>query len=105
MPDHYVTVHGGNLRLLNQRSGLAAEQLLDFSANINPLSLPDWLRGHHKKWNKSYVKDFGLILTAIKFKLVLLVMEAVSLVVLHHILNVNAPFFLAHPPSDPTHSC
>ena len=36
--------HGGNLRLLSQASGFAAEQLLDFSANINPLGLPDWLR-------------------------------------------------------------
>ncbi len=36
--------HGGNLRLLSRVSGLAAEQLLDFSANINPLGPPDWLR-------------------------------------------------------------
>lgn len=36
--------HGGNLRLLSQTAGLPADQLLDFSANINPLGPPDWLR-------------------------------------------------------------
>lgn len=32
--------HGGNLLELAQRSGRAAESLLDFSANINPLGMP-----------------------------------------------------------------
>ena len=41
-PHHHR--HGGNLRLLSQSSGLPADQLLDFSANINPLGPPDWLR-------------------------------------------------------------
>lgn len=36
--------HGGNLRKLSQESGLAVEKILDFSANINPLGLPKWLR-------------------------------------------------------------
>jgi cobyric acid synthase CobQ/L-threonine-O-3-phosphate decarboxylase len=36
--------HGGNLRLLSQAAGLTRELLLDFSANINPLGPPDWLR-------------------------------------------------------------
>jgi len=36
--------HGGNLRALSQSAGLAREQLLDFSANINPLGPPEWLR-------------------------------------------------------------
>lgn len=36
--------HGGNLRYLSQQSGLPQGELLDFSANINPLGPPDWLR-------------------------------------------------------------
>jgi len=36
--------HGGNLRLLSQAAGLTRDLLLDFSANINPLGPPDWLR-------------------------------------------------------------
>ncbi len=32
--------HGGNLAALARRSGRAAESLLDFSANINPLGMP-----------------------------------------------------------------
>lgn len=36
--------HGGNLRQLSQAAGLPPDQLLDFSANINPLGPPDWLR-------------------------------------------------------------
>lgn len=36
--------HGGNLRALSQAAGLPQGELLDFSANINPLGPPDWLR-------------------------------------------------------------
>ncbi len=36
--------HGGNLRALSSLSGRAPHELLDFSANINPLGPPDWLR-------------------------------------------------------------
>jgi cobyric acid synthase CobQ/L-threonine-O-3-phosphate decarboxylase len=36
--------HGGNLRRASELSGLPPEQLLDFSASINPLGFPDWLR-------------------------------------------------------------
>ncbi|QOX80506.1 cobyric acid synthase [Trichlorobacter lovleyi] len=36
--------HGGNLRGLSALSGLPQSELLDFSANINPLGPPDWLR-------------------------------------------------------------
>jgi adenosylcobyric acid synthase len=36
--------HGGNLRYLSQVSGLDRDRITDFSANINPLGLPDWLR-------------------------------------------------------------
>jgi cobyric acid synthase CobQ/L-threonine-O-3-phosphate decarboxylase len=36
--------HGGNLRLASHLSGIPQEQLLDFSASINPLGFPDWLR-------------------------------------------------------------
>lgn len=32
--------HGGNLEVLARRSGRAADSLLDFSANINPLGMP-----------------------------------------------------------------
>jgi len=36
--------HGGNLNALALASGRNPDDLLDFSANINPLGLPDWLR-------------------------------------------------------------
>jgi cobyric acid synthase CobQ/L-threonine-O-3-phosphate decarboxylase len=36
--------HGGNLRQIEQQSGRASDQILDFSANINPLGFPEWLR-------------------------------------------------------------
>ncbi len=36
--------HGGNLRELAQRAGLDRDQILDFSASINPLGPPDRLR-------------------------------------------------------------
>ncbi|MDK9716701.1 MAG: cobyric acid synthase [Trichlorobacter sp.] len=36
--------HGGNLRGLSALSGIPQAELLDFSANINPLGPPDWLR-------------------------------------------------------------
>lgn len=35
--------HGGNLRKLREQSG-AAGKILDFSANMNPLGFPHWLR-------------------------------------------------------------
>ncbi len=36
--------HGGNLRQLSESAGVPATQLMDFSANINPLGPPEWLR-------------------------------------------------------------
>ena len=36
--------HGGNLRQLSAEVGIPADQLLDFSANLNPLGPPPWLR-------------------------------------------------------------
>lgn len=36
--------HGGNLRGLSALSGIPQSELIDFSANINPLGPPDWLR-------------------------------------------------------------
>ncbi len=39
-----ATGHGGNLRELAQRAGLDRDQILDFSASINPLGPPDGLR-------------------------------------------------------------
>ena len=36
--------HGGNILKLAEEAGCRPEDLLDFSANINPLGPPDWLR-------------------------------------------------------------
>jgi cobyric acid synthase CobQ/L-threonine-O-3-phosphate decarboxylase len=36
--------HGGNLRALTQATGKAEKEILDFSANLNPLGSPEWLR-------------------------------------------------------------
>ncbi len=36
--------HGGNIRRLALEAGRTPEELLDFSANINPFGPPDWLR-------------------------------------------------------------
>jgi cobyric acid synthase CobQ/L-threonine-O-3-phosphate decarboxylase len=36
--------HGGNLATLAARAGCAPEEILDFSANLNPLGPPEWLR-------------------------------------------------------------
>jgi cobyric acid synthase CobQ/L-threonine-O-3-phosphate decarboxylase len=36
--------HGGNIRKLARASGRPVEDILDFSANINPLGPPEWLR-------------------------------------------------------------
>jgi adenosylcobyric acid synthase len=36
--------HGGNLKNLSKRAGCSADEILDFSANINPLGAPDYLR-------------------------------------------------------------
>ena len=36
--------HGGHLRKLAMTAGVNPEELLDFSANINPLGPPEWLR-------------------------------------------------------------
>jgi cobyric acid synthase CobQ/L-threonine-O-3-phosphate decarboxylase len=36
--------HGGNLRYFAGIAGVPADKILDFSANINPLGPPEWLR-------------------------------------------------------------
>lgn len=36
--------HGGNLIELSKRVGCNPKEILDFSANINPLGFPEWLR-------------------------------------------------------------
>ena len=36
--------HGGNLSELARLAGKSPEDILDFSANINPLGPPEWLR-------------------------------------------------------------
>ena len=42
--NHANNEHGGNVRKLALEAGRSPEGLLDFSANINPLGPPDWLR-------------------------------------------------------------
>ena len=37
-------MHGGNITKLAEASGMPAGEILDFSANINPLGPPEWLR-------------------------------------------------------------
>ena len=39
-----LSKHGGNLRQASKISGLPQSELLDFSASINPLGFPPWLR-------------------------------------------------------------
>ncbi len=36
--------HGGHIRKLAERAGIGDGELLDFSANMNPLGPPEWLR-------------------------------------------------------------
>ncbi|MGK7344441.1 MAG: cobyric acid synthase [Candidatus Nitrospinota bacterium M3_3B_026] len=36
--------HGGNVRQIARKAGLPPERVLDFSASLNPLGFPDWLR-------------------------------------------------------------
>ncbi|MEN8143100.1 MAG: threonine-phosphate decarboxylase CobD, partial [Thermodesulfobacteriota bacterium] len=36
--------HGGNLRELTERTGSPSERIIDFSANLNPLGAPEYLR-------------------------------------------------------------
>jgi cobyric acid synthase CobQ/L-threonine-O-3-phosphate decarboxylase len=36
--------HGGNLRRLAEISGRPEEEILDFSANVNPVGFPEWFR-------------------------------------------------------------
>ena len=33
--------HGGNIRELSEKMGISSAELLDFSANINPLGYPE----------------------------------------------------------------
>lgn len=40
----FRSAHGGNTREAAELLGISAEQLLDFSANINPLGMPDSLK-------------------------------------------------------------
>jgi cobyric acid synthase CobQ/L-threonine-O-3-phosphate decarboxylase len=42
--NHRNNEHGGNMRKLALEAGRSPEELLDFSANINPLGPPDWFR-------------------------------------------------------------
>ncbi|MBI5571220.1 MAG: cobyric acid synthase [Desulfomonile tiedjei] len=37
--------HGGHIRNFAREAGLRDDQIIDFSANINPLGPPEWLRG------------------------------------------------------------
>jgi adenosylcobyric acid synthase len=49
LPQHTVekmaaSVHGGNVHRLARQQHLSSRKILDFSANINPLGPPEWLR-------------------------------------------------------------
>jgi adenosylcobyric acid synthase len=37
-------VHGGNIREISERTGIPEKNLVDFSANINPIGPPSWLK-------------------------------------------------------------
>ncbi len=39
-----MTGHGGNIRDLAARAGVSESRIIDFSASINPLGPPGWLR-------------------------------------------------------------
>ena len=39
-----ILKHGGNIGYLARTSGIPEKEILDFSANINPLGPPEWLR-------------------------------------------------------------
>ncbi len=41
--DHSMR-HGGNISVLAAQAGLRPDQIIDFSASINPLGFPEWLR-------------------------------------------------------------
>ncbi|STR44154.1 L-threonine 3-O-phosphate decarboxylase [Klebsiella michiganensis] len=43
------SAHGGNIREAAALLGISAEQLLDFSANINPLGMPESLKRAHPR--------------------------------------------------------
>ncbi len=36
--------HGGHIKRMATRAGISEKEILDFSANINPLGLPEWFR-------------------------------------------------------------
>ncbi len=40
-----ASAHGGNIYELSIRSGIAPEDILDFSVNVRPAGMPDFLRG------------------------------------------------------------
>ncbi|QGY40010.1 cobyric acid synthase [Pseudodesulfovibrio cashew] len=41
--DEQKFAHGGNLRKMAERAGCSPDDILDFSANVNPLGPPPWL--------------------------------------------------------------
>ncbi|HWT80360.1 MAG TPA: threonine-phosphate decarboxylase CobD, partial [Candidatus Methylomirabilis sp.] len=47
--------HGGNLTSLAAQSGRPAREILDFSANINPLGVPEWFRAAISSATRSIV--------------------------------------------------
>jgi len=44
MVDKGFGIHGGNLGDLASMAGIPEDRILDFSANVNPLGFPEWLR-------------------------------------------------------------
>ena len=43
LPEADRYAHGGNIWKLAERAGVRPEDMVDFSANINPLGPPSWL--------------------------------------------------------------
>ncbi|MDM7994374.1 MAG: threonine-phosphate decarboxylase CobD [Acidobacteriota bacterium] len=61
--------HGGNLRQLAQMAGKAENDILDFSANLNPLGPPEWIQemicAHSGAWTHYPDPDCSALLEAV----------------------------------------
>ncbi len=51
--------HGGNLANLHRESGIGVKDIIDFSANLNPLGPPNWLRSiiSNELWQVAHYPD------------------------------------------------
>ncbi|EPG73664.1 cobyric acid synthase CobQ [Leptospira fainei serovar Hurstbridge str. BUT 6] len=61
MEESNSRTHGGNIDSLAKRLACSREEILDFSANLNPLGFPDWLRPliNSQISNLAYYPDIG----------------------------------------------